>query len=632
MADPKQAKPAAPDAPKSGSDGEYMRGASRTSLGSWVVQKASNALNGLRGPAAPTRAPQMTPQPMPPTPAQHQAAQPVRREPWFGPGQPQAPQAPRADVAGRAFDYHPGSNMASKPRQYSGVSFEQLRGLASALDIARLCIETRKDQMSRLTWSCLPKQRAGQAVRPSMADDRCRHFEDFMRRPDRLNSWDQWLRMLLDEQLVIDAASIFVRRTLGGEVYSLEVIDGSLIKPLIDATGRAPHPPEAAYQQVLKGMPAVDYTRDELIYAPRNPRVNHLYGLSPMEQLVMTVNIAIRREVVKLNYFTENNIPEAIVSVPKDWGPEKIAQFQVMWDALLRAQQNQAGLKFVPGDMTFQPTRSDGMLMGPFDEWIARVVCFAFSLPPTAFVQQQNRATAEQASDTALEEGLAPLMVWYKSVMDRIVQDCFGYTDLEFIWDDVKQIDTAASHAQDLADIGAMVLSVDEVRAKRGLDPIGLGHAMPGGPNGLIFLDDILAAKKAGLTKIQPPPAPPQLDEMGNPIPGAPPPQAALPAPAPMLALPAPSTPPAGPVPAVTPAEKSPNDPLAGIPANILAAIGLGPQGDAGRSQDITRTHEIQTDPEMAHVPHRQVLDTLRAAEAMHKRARTTNALLRKIR
>jgi hypothetical protein len=30
-----------------------------------------------------------------------------------------------------------------------------------------------------------------------------------------------------------------------------------------------------------------------------------------------------------------------------------------------------------------------------FDEWLARIVCYAFSLPPTAFTRQVNRATAE---------------------------------------------------------------------------------------------------------------------------------------------------------------------------------------------------------------------------------------------
>ncbi len=616
-------------------DPSLMRGRAAP-LADWVVRQASAAINGvgslMRGGAgdrtpSPSRALAVIP---PSAPGSIYRPIPLaeRREPWFGPGTPPVPMAPKADVAGRAFDYLPGQNMGNRPRQYAGTSFEQLRALADALDIARLCIETRKDQMGRLTWSILPKQSAGQAKRPGLADDRCRYVEGFLASPDKVHTWDGWLRMILEDQLVIDATSLYVRKTLGGDVYSIDVVDGATIKPLIDVTGRTPIAPDPAYQQVLKGMAAVNYTSDELLYAPRNPRADKIYGLSVMEQLVMTVNIAIRREVVKMKYFSENNIPEALVSVPKEWNPDQVASFQVMWDSLLKAQQNSAGLKFVPGGMIYQPTRADSMLMGPFDEWLARVVCFAFSLPPTAFVQQQNRATAETASETALEEGLAPMMVWFKGLMDRIVQQVFGYTDLEFTWDDVKQMEVEAERAQDLQDIAAGILSRDEVRAKRGLDPIGMGHTIPGGPNGVIFIDDLLEAKKAGLTKIQPPPAPPQLDEFGNPVPPAPmggpgmdpgmgagPPQdpTQLSGNAAGAGMPMPQPRPA------PPASRPLNDPLAGIPPSILAAVGLGPQGGGGRLIDVTQGEERQTDPGMSAVGHPQTLAMLRAVEAMHR-------------
>lgn len=647
-------------------DPTAMRG--RTSqLADWVVQQASSAIGGVRNVLRPaqTSTPMSQPLPSPgPTPQTVPAPTPggsgtynpgaytggngftrAIRDFWFGPGQPMTPMAPYADVAGRAFDYPTGYNMGSRPRQYTKTSFEQLRALADNLDIARLCIETRKDQMGALTWSVLPFQQAGELTRPK-ADERCRSVEQFLRRPDKRNTWEGWMRQLLEEQMVIDAASIYVRRTRGGDVYSLEVVDGALIKPLLDVTGRTPMAPEAAYQQILKGMPAVEYTSDEMIYAPRNPRAHEVYGLSNVEQILMTVNIAIRREVVKLKYFTENNIPEAIAGTPVEWSPDQVAKFQTIWDAMVVAnnQQGKSGMRFVPGGVNVQQTRSDAMLMGQFDEWIARVVCFCFSLPPTAFVQQQNRATAETAKDSALEEGLAPMMTWFKGVMDRIIQQVFGYTDLEFVWDDIKAIEVAEERNQDRADVAAGIMSIDEARAKRGLDPIGIANFIPGGPNGVIFLDDLARAHAQGLLQIQPP-APPQFDQFGNPVPqgmppdgmGAPtidgtvipPDQGQLNAPGSAPGFDedwteangtpvgsteqsAPLSPGAGPTP-------QPDDPLAGIPPDILAAIGLGPQGSAGRAVDITQDEAVETDPGLAFVPSPQVLATLRGAEALQR-------------
>ena len=40
-------------------------------------------------------------------------------------------------------------------------------------------------------------------------------------------------------------------------------LTAATIKRVLDDHGRTPMPPAPAYQQVLKGMPAIDYTRDE---------------------------------------------------------------------------------------------------------------------------------------------------------------------------------------------------------------------------------------------------------------------------------------------------------------------------------------------------------------------------------
>jgi hypothetical protein len=60
--------------------------------------------------------------------------------------------------------------------------------------------------------------------------------------------------MLLEEMLVIDAATLYPRYNRGGSLYALDIIDGATIQPLIGEDGRAPEPPDPAYQQILKGI------------------------------------------------------------------------------------------------------------------------------------------------------------------------------------------------------------------------------------------------------------------------------------------------------------------------------------------------------------------------------------------
>ena len=43
-----------------------------------------------------------------------------------------------------------------------------------------------------------------------------------------------------------------------------------------------------------------------------------------------------------------------------------------------------------------------------YDEWLARVICYAFSAPASPFVSQVNRATSETMRLQATQEGLIP--------------------------------------------------------------------------------------------------------------------------------------------------------------------------------------------------------------------------------
>ena len=240
-------------------------------------------------------------------------------EDWFGPMDPLPPSAQQ--VIGRQFDYPSGYNLVTQPRQAEPISFEQLRGLADAYDLMRLAIETRKDQIAKLSWIIRPRTGLNGQPRAAHDDPRISQVSDFFARPDREHGWDSWLRMVVEDMLVIDAATLFPRRDYAGRLLALEPIDGATIKRVLDDRGRTPEPPYPAYQQILKGLPAVDYRSDELFYLPRNVRSHRVYGYSPVEQVVMTVNIALRRQLHQLQYYTEGNVPEALIGVPETWTP-----------------------------------------------------------------------------------------------------------------------------------------------------------------------------------------------------------------------------------------------------------------------------------------------------------------------
>lgn len=400
---------------------------------------------------------------------------------WFGPLNPLAPVAP-TDVTGRRMDYPSGYNIEITPRPYEPVKFSDLRALADNYDLLRLIIETRKDQMEKLQWKIQP--RIGVDGKPL-----CEHgnpaiaeMRTIFERPDGDHCWGTWLRGLLEDLFVIDAPALYARQTRGGKLLGLDQLDGATIKRVIDDWGRTPDPPAPAYQQCLHGFPAVNYTANQLIYFPRNYRVHKFYGFSQTEQVLTTVNIALRRQIFQLQYYTEGNMPEALIGTPALWTPKQISEFQVAFDTLMQGNTGaRRRVKFVPGDVgkSYVATKGD-QLTGQMDEWLARVVCFAFSISPQPFVSQMNRATAETAHEAALQEGLAPVQNWVKRLVDYVIRKFWpAYGEkVEFVWADDTEVDqdALATRASSLAENG--IIRINEARDMIGKEPVPEGNKL----------------------------------------------------------------------------------------------------------------------------------------------------------
>lgn len=397
---------------------------------------------------------------------------------WFSPLQPLVPvvQDPTAGVIGRLWNYEPGYNINIAPRPYEGGQqlFDLLREL-SQVDIVRAVIETRKDQIDAMPWDI--------KIREGKKGDYTKKIEEiktFLQQPDGYHSFDQWLGKLMEDMLVIDAATLYRRRDRGGKLIALDVMDGSTIAVKIDDKGRVPLAPSVAYQQILNGVVAADYNTDELFYMPRKLRNNTVYGFSPVEQIAFTINLIMRRMYSQLNYYDTSNVPPGLLEMPMNMNEKQINEFMKSLNARLQGNlREQAKLFPVPQGTKYQEIKKPTLIEQQVEEWLARVVCFAFSISPQAFVKEMNRATAETSRDTALMEGLAPLQLWVKRMMDRVITIEFKAPDLEFAWVDDKEIDPKVEMEILTGYATKGVLSIDSVRSRLGEEPLGDGFAVP---------------------------------------------------------------------------------------------------------------------------------------------------------
>jgi hypothetical protein len=397
---------------------------------------------------------------------------------WFGPLEPLLPTAPPGTQP-RQWEFLPGQNITWVPRADEAIGFQDLIYMSENCDLVRIVIESLKDQICIRPWQvrvvAIPGETQRERAQRSRNDPRVPLWTDFLQWPNPENAWCDWLRMLLEDLLVLDAPSILLQRTRKGDIGALRVIDGQTINRIIDDNGFTPLPPDSAYQQILYGQPAVDLTTDDLVYRPRNLRARKMFGFSPVEQIMTTLNIAVRRTRFQLANYTEGNVPEALYTMPGSVTEDNVRKFQSWFDTQLAGNLAlRRRIWFIPGDdkgVNRLHWTKEALLKDDADEWFARIICFAFRISPKELIKAMNRATAAESQDSTEEQGVHSICQWVADTINYIIQRKAGHKDIEFVFSQKREADALKQAQADKIYVDTGIVTRNELREDLGSDP-----------------------------------------------------------------------------------------------------------------------------------------------------------------
>jgi len=393
----------------------------------------------------------------------------------WSPGTPLVPM--NQGKAPWQYQYRVGRNLVVNPRSEDPrlTPFQILRRLAETHDITAMCWKMMIDQVTGDEWDIVAVDK----------NDREHHEEDidavkqFFWKPDKVHLFNDWLKPYLTDILQIDAGTLYKRRTRSGKLYSLEYVNGETIKPLIDAYGRMPLSPNAAYQQIIYGVPygsdnqCLGFTVDDIIYRPRYPRTWSPYGFAPTEQILMKINIALRRDNHLLDFYAKGSTPDGgLYSFDKeDMTPDQIEQFSELYNDIMSGESSDRWkLKFLPKGKYIDTKAFTYDVK--LDEWLARLVAVSYGVNPQAFVMMMNRSTGQLQDQQQTDIGLGPLEGYLADGFTDIIQNELGYKHLKFKYIDEKQEDAAISVTKNVEYSKAGIITIDEVRSKIGMPPL----------------------------------------------------------------------------------------------------------------------------------------------------------------
>lgn len=354
----------------------------------------------------------------------------------------------------------------------SSVTFQILRQLSVQHETTRAAINIRKRQINQLEWNIVD---IDPEKGPSYSGEKIAEIKkQILHIGGPKVRFRSLLDKLIEDTLVIDALCFYKQRTRGGELLRIIPIDPTTIKLRVDQAGMTPLPPEAAFEQWIRGEFVTTMTTEELVYESMNPRTYSPYGLSPIEGMILTLDSSMRAMLYNLSYLSDNNIPQGFLSMPEKWTPNQIKEYKEYLDAMIAGPKDTAKVFPIPSGATYTPTtKPSDFAFKDFFDYLDRKVAMMFDLTPQelGLNLQQYKENAESQENIQMRKGLKPLAHFIEEIFTDVLQIDLGYVDLSFKF---SGLETKFNYEDAKTLIPFGVVGIDEIRNDMGLKKLGV--------------------------------------------------------------------------------------------------------------------------------------------------------------
>lgn len=380
------------------------------------------------------------------------------------------------------------------------ISYDTLRRAAMSVHVARICINTMKEKVTKTKWVIQP---IDQLKRKNHNDARVKELMDFFKHPNKNNeTFRTLLDKMLEDLLVLDAVSLEKTRYPDGKLAELFFVDSATIRPVYDDHGNQDIPIPlktenlgvtelpVSYVQVLNNSQYGGPESGDIIAAwpkrdmihfnmhPQGSMEGFGYGLSPLEGVLSVVANLLNADNFNSTYFEEGAFPPIILQLVGQINQRDLEAYREYMiqeltgnfhrPAIMAGEQKAEVINLK--DMT-----NRDMQFMEYTQFLARLLAAAYGMSGqdiglTDEVGSKN--VAETQKDLSEGKGYSSVLMLIKEIFNQeIIWKDFGYEDLEFDW--VAPDTTAPDVASQIYDRNLKngTLTLNEVRQKLGETP-----------------------------------------------------------------------------------------------------------------------------------------------------------------
>lgn len=321
-------------------------------------------------------------------------------------------------------------------------------------------------------------------------------FNPRARKKLKRDSFSQFMAKTTRDSLIMDSAGIETEWTrAGGKLSGFYAVDGATIR-LCNADGYRGDLDKFALQ-VIDGRVSAAYGYDDLIYEPRNPRTDVQlsgYGMSETELLVKAITGFLNAMNYNLRGFDSNAIPKGMLHLIGNYDKADLDAFKRYWSNMVKGVSNSWALPVMTSadagsKASFEKfgVEYNEMYFSKWMTFLSSLICGVYGMSPAEIHFDSFTAGSTSAlggSDTAeklaasRDSGLRPLLAHHEALLTDYIVSEFG-EQYCFRWTGLDPEDISKKF-----ELRKMILTVDELRAEEGYDPIenGLGEA-PANPS-----------------------------------------------------------------------------------------------------------------------------------------------------
>lgn len=290
-------------------------------------------------------------------------------------------------------------------------------------------------------------------------------------------SFEMIRRKVLKDILIYDAGAIEVVYD-GEKPAELYDLPGDRIRISVDEHGYYNEQafyliPRTKEGTVWEKKNAVPFSQEEVIYFMRNPRAGSVYGLSPIESLVNSIESDLNASEYNSNFFLNNAEPSGIINL-KGIPKTELTRFKEQWKQDLKTYKN-AHKIFITNiekgiEWEKMSESAQDMQFMEYQKWLVQKILTVYQVKPFVLglidetTGKLNSFEQWQAFKASAIDPLLSLEAYLYTT--KIVNAGFGYDDIKIEFEAIDVRDEAAIVEKSVKLVTSAIMTINEVRKK----------------------------------------------------------------------------------------------------------------------------------------------------------------------